>query len=79
MTVNVNIVSVVKAAQKTVDGLIAIGVLSTDGTTFTAPTPTQDAALAALGESLAVEFGVPVPVKVDQLIKMLPLVLGLLG
>lgn len=74
--VNVNIVTITAALKEVVDGLQAIGVLSVDGT-FSTPTATQDVAIATLFETIAVKFGLPVPVKIDKLIKALPLIIEL--
>lgn len=71
---NVNIHSVRKALDETVDGLTAIGVLQADGN-FVQPTTQQDAQIAALGVQVAEHLGVAVPAKVENLIRMLPFLL----
>ena len=62
-----------------VQGAVQVGVIDADGSGFTAPTPQQDAELAAMAERVLKAHGVTVPAKVDAVIQMLPLILQMLG
>ena len=64
---------------KLVEGAVEVGVINADGSGFTAPTPQQDAELAAMVESVLKTHGVNVPAKIDAVIQMLPLILQMLG
>lgn len=55
----------------------AVGIVDANGD-FLTPTPTQDAEIAAAVEGILKAHGVTVPEKVDQVVGMLPFLLGLL-
>jgi len=73
----VNIIQVKNAIDEAVDGLVTIGVLDPVTGNFKQPNVQQDTQIAALGVTVAETLGIDVPDKVENVIRMLPLIFTL--